>query len=172
MRVRVDELPMEGRLFQLDMEQGWAVAAVAEAFDGEVRDLMGSLKLLPVGERGVSVHGRARVELALGCDRCLASVLARFEGEVDLYFDGEQLEGDREIGLHQDELDVGFLHQGELDLGAAIAEFFLLEAPSRLRCEDPGVRRLEDGVCALPAEAGREPDLDPRLAALKNFQAD
>jgi uncharacterized metal-binding protein YceD (DUF177 family) len=172
MRVRVDELPTEGLRVALEMDQRWAVQAVSEAFEAEVRGLGGSLRILPVGERGVSVHGQAEATLALSCDRCLSPVLARLGGEVDLYFDGERLEGDREIGLHQDELDVGFIHEGELDLGAALSEFFLLEAPSRLRCDDPGVERSEPGECALPAESLLQPEIDPRLAALKNFQVD
>ncbi len=172
MRLRIDELPEDGRFFELDMDTAWAVGAVSEAFEGTVHHLDGALRVRPIGQ-GVTVAGSAAVTVEQRCDRCLAAVRSSLEGRVDLYFDNTRLEGDANVGLHQDELDVGFLDDGELDLGAALGEFFLLEAPTRVRCQDPGVERAEPGACELAsAQPDDEPDVDPRFAALKNFQAD
>jgi uncharacterized metal-binding protein YceD (DUF177 family) len=172
LRLRIDELPADGLTVDLDGDLAWAVTAVSQALEGPVRSLEGSLRVLPVGE-GVSVRGFASVEVLRGCDRCLTELRHRIEGEVDLWFDSARLEGDTNVNLHEDELDVGFLDDGVLDLGAALGEFFVLEAPARLRCGDPSAARTEPGPCTLPvAPSADEPRVDPRFAALKNFRSD
>jgi len=172
MHLRLDEIPEEGLRVQLDMDCSWAVGAVSTALDGVVKELSGSLRVRPMAS-GIMVTGDASVLTEQHCDRCLATLLLRLGGDVDLYFEAGRLEGDSSINLHQDELDVGFLDDGSLDLAAALGEFFLLEAPTRLRCEDPGVTQVEKGPCELAsAQPGDQPPIDPRLAALKNFQSD
>ena len=172
MRVHIDQIRPEGLVVELGMDCDWAVQGVALALEGRVLDLGGSLRIRQVG-KGATVHGHAEVVVEQRCDRCLAALRLRIEGEVDLYFDNGRLEGDANIGLQEDDLDVGFLENGELDLGAALGEFFLLEGPNRQICGDQGIERVEEGACDLPAkQAEGEPRVDPRLAALKNFRPD
>ncbi|MFH1468903.1 MAG: DUF177 domain-containing protein [Pseudomonadota bacterium] len=171
MRIRIDELPHEGVTLNLDEEGAWARGILAEALEGEVLALGGRLRVRAVGP-GAVVEGRAHVALRRTCDRCLAEVRLELGDELDLYFQPpEAPSGEREIGLLADDLDVGFVEDGELDLGAVLAEFFLLEAPAVLRCGDPGVVRVEPGRCETPAaDSGAGPDVDPRLAALLAFK--
>ncbi len=172
MRVYLAELPTDGLSLPLGMDCTWAVSAISAALEGPVRELEGSLSVRPVG-RGIAVLGGAWVVVEGSCDRCLSSLLLRLGGEVDLWFDDAQLDGDVNVGLHEDELDVGFLEDGKLELGEAVAEFFVLEAPARLRCEDPGVSRIQPGCCELASsDQDEQRPVDPRFAALKNFQAD
>lgn len=172
MRLHIDQILPEGLLVELDMDCTWAVQAVARSLDGEVRELDGSVRVRLMGT-GATVQGHAGVLVDQRCDRCLTPLRLRIEGEVDLYFESERLEGDANVGLQPDDLDMGFLEEGLLDLGAALGEFFLLEVPPRLRCEDPGVTRVEPGACQLAtAPLEGEPQVDPRFAALENFSAD
>lgn len=170
MRIRIDELPAEGIRVDLHTDLAWANQAVSYALEGAVEQLEGDLWVRPVGT-GATVHGQAAVVVRRICDRCLASLRQHIEGEIDLYFDTGRLMGDADVGLEPDDLDMGFVVEGELDLGAALGEFFLLESPSRLLCEDPDVTRVEEGPCSLATERSEpEPDVDPRFAALKNFR--
>jgi uncharacterized metal-binding protein YceD (DUF177 family) len=170
MRIRIEDLDPEGVEVVLDIGTGWARQAVGEALDGPVAALGGRLTVRPVGP-GVVVQGHARASVDRACDRCLASVRLDLAGDVDLYFQAPPAGSEREIALSPDDMDTGFLEDGELCLGAVLAEFFLLEAPGVLRCGEAGVTRLEDGACSTPSgEPGAAPDPDPRLAALKGFK--
>lgn len=172
MRLRIDELPAEGLSVELSDDLSWAVSAVSQVLEGSVSTLGGRLRVLPVGQ-GVSVRGHASAVVLRACDRCLAQLRHHLEGDVDLWFDTVRLEGDTNVNLHQDELDVGFLEDGALELGAALGEFFVLEAPTRLLCDDPATERVEPGPCELPTAASDgQPRVDPRFAALKNFQSE
>jgi uncharacterized metal-binding protein YceD (DUF177 family) len=142
------------------------------ALEGSPVHLGGRFEVRRVGP-GVLVRGRASAEAPRTCDRCLADVRLTVEGPVSLYFDasgGPASEGAR---LHAEDLDVGFIEDGVLDLGQVLSEFLALEGPSRVRCGDPGVRREVDGECTMdPAGEGAEDGLDPRLAALRGVRTD
>lgn len=171
MRIRIEDLPHEGLTVDLGEGTPWAREAICEALEGEVLALGGRLTLRAVGP-GAVAQGVARASIRRSCDRCLAAVRLDLGDELDLYFqEPVSTEGEREVGLLADDLDVGFLEDGELDLRAVLAEYFLLEAPTVLRCGDPGVTRLEEGRCETPAgPAGGGPARDPRLAALLAFE--
>jgi uncharacterized metal-binding protein YceD (DUF177 family) len=172
LRLRIDELPAEGLSVELSDDLSWAVSAVSQVLEGPVSALGGTVLVLPVSG-GVSVRGHASVVVLRSCDRCLAQLSHRLEGDMDLWFDSVRLEGDTHVNLRQDELDVGFLDDGVLELGATLGEFFVLEAPTRLLCDDPAAERVEPGPCELPSRRPEsEPRVDPRFAALKNFQAE
>jgi len=172
MRIRVADLDPQGVQVALDAGAAWAREAVEGALDGPVLALDGLLTVRPVGP-GVVAQGHARASVERSCDRCLAAVRLDLGGEVDLYFQpSPPVAVEREVALLPDDLDLGFLEDGELDLGAVVAEFFLLEAPAVLRCGEGSVARLEEGTCTPPAAAppaDQEPD--PRFAALKAFKS-
>lgn len=171
MRVRIDDVGVDGRILGVDLDQRWAVRAVGEALDGVVQALSGSLELRRVS-RGIMVTGSLSAVVLRGCDRCLAQVRHALGGSVELYFEAEPLEGDVNVSLLPDELDVGFVIDRELDLAAVLAEFFVLESPARLRCGDPGVRRADPGSCEVETTQ-EEPALERQnpFAALKDFEA-
>jgi uncharacterized metal-binding protein YceD (DUF177 family) len=171
MRVRIEDLPPEGLMVALGDEQAWARAVLTQALEGELIALRGHLRVRAVGP-GAVVEGEAHASFRRACDRCLAEVRLDLGDEIDLYFQPPQpFSGEREIGLGADDLDVGFVDGGELDLGAVLAEFFLLEAPSVLRCGEPGVTRQEPGACETPGGGGEvAAPVDPRLAALLSFE--
>ncbi len=171
MRVRVDELGNKRRVFGLDLDRQWAVQAVAEALDGEVEALAGTLSLRALSG-GVMVSGDLRAVVRRACDRCLSAVHHTLGGDLDLYFEAEPLAGDVNVSLTPDELDVGFTERGELDLAAVISEFFVLESSARLRCGDPGVRRLEPGDCSVgTTDEESVPVAASPFGALKDFEA-
>lgn len=170
MRIRVEDLPDEGQDYAFTLEDEWARAVVAEALDGPVAEFGADLHVLRVG-RGVHVQGHALARVSRTCDRCLAPVSLTVEGPLSLYYDVWEADGEQDRRLHADDLDVGFYDGVELDLSETLAEFFALEAPARLFCEDDGVERDEEGTCASPvATATDQQDVDPRLAVLKGFK--
>jgi uncharacterized metal-binding protein YceD (DUF177 family) len=171
MRVRIEDLPPEGLDIDLCDDSAWARVVLAQALEGDVLSLRGHLRVRAVGP-GAVVEGEAHAAFRRACDRCLAEVRLDLGDELDLYFQPPQaFSEEREIGLLADDLDVGFVEGGELDLGAVLAEFFLLEAPTVLRCGEPGVTRLEPGACETPGGGAEDgPAMDPRLAALLAFE--
>ncbi len=169
MRIHIEQLGQDSLAVPLSLDTGWAVASLEQAFEGQVAALQGVLELGVVGP-GILVRGQARAVLLRSCDRCLAAVRNSLGGAVDLFFDPSRPEGDESVCLLPDELDVGFIDGEELDLAAVVAEFFLLESPSRLRCGDAGVARAEPGECTIAGLGDAPSEVDPRLAALKDFK--
>ena len=170
MKIRMEDLPEEGQDYAFSLKDEWARTAVSTALEGPVTELEAEIHVLKVG-RGVQVQGHALARVERTCDRCLAPVDLTVEGPLSLYYDVWEAEGEQERRLHADDLDVGFYDGVELDLSETLSEFFALEAPSRLFCDDDGVERREGGPCASPIAAPSEQDdVDPRLAVLKGFR--
>ncbi len=171
MKLRMDRLSREAFDVAVGPDTSWAAEAVSRAMDGTVLHIEGQLRVRLVGP-GVLVEGQASALVRRRCDRCLASVLLRLDGPFSLFFDPQRLKGDENVRLMSDDLDVGFVHEGELDLGLVLAEHFLLEAPGRIRCDDQAVEREDQGSCEVPgSQPDGEPPVDPRFAALKAFKA-
>ena len=170
MKLRMDRLTREAVTVAVGSDAVWAAEAVSRAMDGRVLHIEGHVQARLVGP-GALVEGQASALVRRRCDRCLAPVRLRLDGPFSLFFDAQPLEGDQHVRLMSDDLDVGFVHEGELDLGLVLAEHFLLEAPGRIRCGDPTIERDEVGSCELPrCQPVGEPPMDPRLAALKAFK--
>jgi uncharacterized metal-binding protein YceD (DUF177 family) len=172
MKIRLEDIPEDGLVVDLDSSQGWVEAAVSDALEGKIEHATAHLEIRRIGP-GVHVDGRGSATALRTCDRCLAALRLRAAGDIDLYYDPFiDLPGGAG-GLHADDLDVGFFRDEELDLADVLLEFFTLEAPARVVCGEAGIERLEEGECRLEAQSP-EPDgpVDPRLAVLKRMKID
>lgn len=121
---------------------------------------------------GYSVHGSFEANGSLACVRCLEPVPWQVREEFSLeYRRREAHPEESEIALDDDELEVGFLTNEELDLSEMAAEQVLLALPMRVVCEENcaglcprcGANRNVEGACTC------EPEVDPRWAALEDF---
>lgn len=126
----------------------------------------------------VSVFGRFLAGGELACSRCLDVV----DWSVDEPFSVEyrwpaNVQAEDEVGLDEDELDVVFLEDNQLDLMELAAEQVLLTIPMRILCDEGcaglcptcGANRNRAVACSCP------PEVDPRwqaLAGLKNQQSE
>lgn len=131
--------------------------------EGEVR---------PVGASTYSVSGRWTAEGPLRCVRCLEPVPWRVEEQFEIEY---RLAPDAplvdDLVLEDEDLDVVFLEDGELDLEELAAEQALLALPMRIVCDTDcaglcprcGANRNIDGACRC------QPEVDPRWAALADF---
>lgn len=140
--------------------------ALADPIEGTVR--------VSRTNRGVLVHARLGTAIAAQCSRCLRDI----EVPLDLEIDEEALPSiDLDTGLPidwSDEPDALRLNaHHELELEDAVREAIQLAEPIAPLCRDdcPGLCP----VCGADLSLGsheHEPDLDPRLEALRAFRVD
>ena len=119
-----------------------------------------------------SVAGRCSAEGPLSCSRCLEPVPWNVTEDFSVEYRmpaSAPLEAD--AGLEDEDLDVAFLRNEELDLTDLAAEQVLLAMPMRIVCESNcaglcprcGANLNNDGEC------GCEPEIDPRWGALADL---
>ena len=137
------------------------------------RPIKGRVRLLRTN-RGILAHADLRTALALQCSRCLRDielpVEIRFQEE---YLPALDLTTGRPLPI-DDEPDIARLtDHHELDLETPVREAIQLAEPIA-PLHSPDCRGLCI-VCGLPLEDGEhdhpDEDIDPRMEALRGFQA-
>ncbi|MCK6505360.1 DUF177 domain-containing protein [Myxococcota bacterium] len=153
MKVRIEDIPEDGLLVDIDQEDDWAVQAAAQALEGQVSDLSVSVQLDRIAEL-LRVHGQARATVVRPCDRCGGDIRLSVSGPVELLFEPHRPATHAEEHITDPtELDLGFFDGKELDLTDVVMEQLALWLPERLRCGDPGVQQVgAPWTCALPAQ--------------------
>ncbi len=126
-------------------------------------------------DESFTIVGSSSSEGSLACARCLEVVPWQESEDFTVRYrrpSSGSLED--EIGLEEDDLDVAFFNEGELDLGELAAEQAILALPMRCLC-DPncaglcarcGANLNRAGACAC------EPEVDPRWGALADLAGD
>ncbi len=159
MRIKVDELPEDGRDVQLGQGDAWALSAATQALDGDVSGLAAELHIERIAEV-VRVSGTAEASVTRDCDRCGGPVRVLVGGVVELIYEPTPhpaLAEDRV--LHESELDIGFFDGKQLDLTDVLMEQLALWMPARVRCTDADVEQIgEPWTCSLP-DQDEGPDL-------------
>jgi len=143
--------------------------AVAAALDVRVVGVV-----LPAGG-GYVVTGTVTARGRLLCSRCLEPVPWQMEESFSVeYRLSETAPGEAEVELGDDELDVSFLEDDELDLDDLAAEQVILALPMRILCDEDcaglcprcGANRNVEGACACA------PETDSRWEALRELAKD
>jgi uncharacterized protein len=119
--------------------------------------------------------GRVQASLELPCSRCLEPFTWPVEAEFDLrYQPHSQNSGEGEREVEEDDLTTAFYRNDEIDLGQLMQEQFYLSLPMKPLCQDDckGLcptcgTNWNRGTCGCTNQWE-----DPRLAALRNLQAD
>lgn len=159
MQLVVESLSVKGFEVRLEVASGvdagqpeaWAVDAAQAALDAPVSSMRGVLRVerarpgVRVTPVGVAVH------TARPCDRCGADApLALVPDDVLTYLPIEQAPKDDERELSSDELDVGWFHDGVLNMVDVLGELLVLSLPARVVCADVATC---DATMGLPVEA-------------------
>lgn len=135
MQVRFDEIPAEGRTFEI-RDAAWFPVEEAEAL-GPVQ---ARIALERRGER-VLLQGELAGRVRLRCDRCLEAYefdLAH-EFRIDLeLIDTEtaMASGEAEHACQDSEMDMIFLEKPLVDLGEILAQQVILTLPAKRLCRE------------------------------------
>ena len=153
MRIRVEDMPEDGLVVEIDQADGWAVAAVSRALEGDISDLQAELELTRIAEL-LRVSGTASATAQRRCDRCGGDIRIHLSGAVELLFEPQRLPALAEEHITDPaELDLGFFDGEALDLSDVLMEQFALWLPDRVRCGDRDVTQVGDPwTCTLPAQ--------------------
>ena len=145
------------------LESELVAAPMTVRLEGEVR---------PYGEF-YSVSGTSAVEGALSCSRCLEEGAWQDSDTFSVRYRVGPLtpRGDEEVGLEEEDLEVVFVGDGELDLSELAAEQIVLGLPMRWVCDEAcrglcpqcGANLNRENACTC------EPETDPRWQALADL---
>jgi uncharacterized protein len=164
MIIQVSELPEEGLSFD-------DAAQFRSAFGDQTWQLEAlRLTLMPDGS-DVSVDGQIEAIVPQACSRCLEPFRANVSARVDMHLTPRPATGGDSNELGQDDLDVDFYVNDQLDLDRLIEAETTLALPMKPLCRTDcrglcPVCGANRNVTACQCEV-RQPD--PRLAALKQI---
>jgi uncharacterized metal-binding protein YceD (DUF177 family) len=163
MRITLDQIPRDGFELKVGLSDRWAREAANSAFDAAPDTLAMQLLIERIGQ-SVKVTGEASASFHRPCDRCQRSVQVAVDGDVELRYFPNEVEGATErrrspdpededaIELTPADLDMGWFDGQAIDVEQVVSEQYALMAPARVTCDSPGAT-AEPGPCVLPAEA-------------------
>lgn len=170
MRVAVKDIPPEGMTLSFSdtaatpQDLGPQVEAVVQAARAD-------LSLEREGDL-VTAKGVYTAELVLTCSRCLGPMPLELRGEVGWAFRPLSQEEREEVQLGEDELELSFYQDGQVDLTQALRDELGLALPMAPLCRQdcPGLCP----VCGKPVKPGesccRRGENDPRWAKLAQLK--
>ena len=164
MKILISDIPDEGIELEID-----------ETVDiGEIMLRAPVKEVLSVKKIGneVFVEGNMAAAAEFECSRCLKKYSAGIKFDVHAaYHPLNELGGEGTHEIKEDELDIGFYSNNELDILDVAREQLLLNMPIKLLCDDAckGIcpkcgKDLNLGACNCSAEV-----VDPRFEVLKKF---
>ena len=164
MRITVSSIPETG------LEQEIKIASPSvDIIKGDVQVF---LRILKAGDR-LLVNGRANTTASMSCSRCLEGL----SYPLDIKFNVEYLPLKEviEVGEHElteEELDVSFYENDQIDVEELVREQILLAVPMKPLCraECKGIcpkcgKNLNEGACSCSTD-----EIDLRLVKLKEFK--
>jgi uncharacterized metal-binding protein YceD (DUF177 family) len=190
LRLPVENLPTGGRIVAFSLADAWAKESAGVALETEPTALEGTLEVqrasdrpdaadlrragrLPPGLVGVLVRAEARGERA--CDRCTEPVQLALQVETPLSYlplvpteaPEKSADEDEDELVEEEDLDVGWYTNGEIDLAAVLREALALALPVRVVCADvPACNARTEAL--LQAASPPAPGPFAALAKLKN----
>ncbi len=172
MRVRILDIPPDGRSVRETLSPGW----VDQALDGVGRGVDPGVELSLSVERvedKVLVRGACEGTVLQECSRCLGEVRRELAFHVTHVLeprpDGEGADG--EVELDDGDLDVSYVDGPDFELDDVVREHLLLELPVNPLCAE-GCQGLcpACGADKNETECACTPPEDPRWAALKQIK--
>jgi len=164
MIIQISELPSEGVSFD-------DVAQFRSAFGDQTWRLDAvHLTVTPDGS-DVNVEGQLEATVPQSCGRCLESFAEKLSARIDMHLTPRPATGGDSNELGQDDLDVDFYVNDQLDLDRLIEAETTLALPMKPLCRTDcrglcPVCGANRNVIACQCDARQS---DPRLAALKQF---
>ena len=163
-------IPTRTMTINLNIDVDWVHNALLEAISGDWVSFQGEVTLQRMDER---LDARLQLNYGVECPCEVCGALLRYGHRVDVelvyqpftldprksrHIKAPQTvkELDRishQVTLQEDQLDMGWYDNGELDLATVLTETLILEHPSLLACDLSETERLEDGECVtFPTE--------------------
>jgi uncharacterized protein len=120
----------------------------------------------------VLARGNVGTRIELQCSRCLRSFVKDMDVNISVvYHPVEELRGEEKHEIKDDELDMGFYQDDELDIHDLVTEQILLSVPMKPLCSESckGIcpncgADLNAGTCTCERK-----ETDPRLEVLKKL---
>jgi len=170
-RIVIDTIPKDGVDIDVQLDQSWAAEVASTVIEATPETLEGSLHVLDRG-RMVQVRGTVSASGQRVCERCGESTLLTVSSDVDLAYAPaeDQPQGHAEIRLAPGDLDVGWYHDGALDMADVLSEALALELPARIVCADTTAceQRVQDLLDTANQGGGTTQDDGP-FAALRQL---
>jgi uncharacterized metal-binding protein YceD (DUF177 family) len=163
-------IPPRSKNFVLTQEPSWVKDALQEAISGEWVQLEGVMTLRRMDER-LDVNLEMTYGVECPCEICGTPVRYVHSAVVELVYQPFTMDPRKsrhvklpqtvkdlerishQVTIQEEELDVGWYDDGELDLSMVLTEAIVLERPTLLSCAHEETQRLEDGDCVeFPTE--------------------
>ncbi len=173
MRIDLRNILQESKTVRIVLEENWwEVQEPDEQVLGLDRPLEATFRITPAGDKFV-MDGKLTGGLIVRCDRCLSTFSRTLETTFQVYLalPGHP-DGEEDLELLEEDMDVEFLVGEEIDLGAVIREQIFLGVPIRMLCHEncKGLcsrcgANLNDGPCRCSEES-----IHPAFSKLKNLK--
>jgi uncharacterized protein len=175
MKIKINEIPPEGRSLSLPFEPSWMRAALA-GVDAEAADRPSGaeVEVHKIADN-VQVHGRIYGSIGVPCARCLARALVDLSGPIRMTYTRDEEMAEAELESIDDDVDFSVYDGEEIDLGELFREQILLAIPMTPLC-----REECKGLCSQcgkdlnegPCDCDRQGPADARWSALKGLKLD
>jgi hypothetical protein len=166
-RIAALRIPEQGRTYGISLGLPWLGAACEAGLEGTWNRFDGEITLQRLRER-VEVCPNIESSVQTHCESCGAEIVVEQSYVQPLVYlpsnfdprdkanrlpkSVKELERiSNQVGLDEDDLDIGWYDNGELDVAASITEMIVLHQPSLLHCGLDGVRRIDEGTCLFSA---------------------
>jgi hypothetical protein len=167
MKILVHQILVQNKKISFSKDSSWAVNTLEEAIDGKAEHCEGELTLHRREDR-VRVTGDVVLSAKRNCDICGGLIEITLSKELALLYDPQPefeitLEGstskEEELVLEENDLDLGWYEDGQLDLSIVLSEHIILNLSNIVQCSDENVKRLEAGKCQSidSAKSEKEP---------------
>ncbi|RLB32075.1 MAG: hypothetical protein DRG87_00605 [Deltaproteobacteria bacterium] len=157
MKIDLTKIPPEGK--ELDFmlpTEWWKPDSDDDRIVGLERPLSTSLRMYPAGKKMV-VEGYISTRLLLRCDRCLEQYGWDLSAEFRISLSLSPFQGEGEVELQEDDLNLDFTDGNLLDPDQVIREQLILRVPMKTLCtpECKGLCRvcgcnLNISTCSCP----------------------
>jgi len=177
MKVKIDDLPPEGRTFEVEVEAGDLDQSLGPERDPGLvwsGPAHGTITLNKAG-RSLRVQGRTTFRFTEPCARCLAEVDREERATFDLTKRlGAEPDHPRTHEVRDDEVDEDYLAEPEIDLTRVVLEQVALELPQRVLCSESCKGLCPQCGANLNQETCRctTQTVDPRFALLAKLRDD
>jgi len=119
----------------------------------------GVAELLPHSDGEVRIQGRYSVEMSAKCDRCLGAARFPLDAGFDLYYRPlSVIAKDEEVGIDEEETEIGFYAGGGMELEDILREQVLLALPMQRVCSE-----LCKGICPVCGKNRNEAGCDCKV---------
>ena len=169
-KVGAMRIPTRSMTIELNADVEWVQRALLEAISGSWVSFEGTVTLKRIDER-LDAHVKVAYAVECSCEVCGSKLRYTHRTDVELMYQPFTLDPRKsrhvkapqtakdlerishQVTLHEDQLDMGWYENGELDLATVLTETLILEHPSLLECAHSETERLDDGECVtFPTE--------------------